>query len=833
MRWWRQRPLPLPLGRARAAVLWERLWPALVPALSVLGLFAALALSDLLVFLSGWLHALVLLTFAIALVYGVMRGWRYFRPVKEAEARHRLELDNALEHRPLTALDDRLAAGADDAAAVALWRLHVQRMAEAARGLRVGPPSPGLARLDPLGLRAIVVLLLVIGMVAGRNDPLDRLVRAVVPQFEGGGGGPVTVEVWITPPAYTRLAPLFLDRDTPPPSGPLKIPAGSEVLAQVGGLEATPRLKAGDLDVAFDPIGSPGGPVTYRVEAIIETGNRLTVEREGRELAAWPLDVAPDGPPEVSFTMPPVGNDRGHLRIEYQATDDFGLTGVVAEIRRADGPGGTAGDGAISIEMPLGAPGATSAKGRTQRDLTPHPWAGLPVRMRLVATDAKGQTGTSDDVVVLLPERPFRHPVARAIIAERKKLSTPSPTNRAEVSAALMVIASRPDRFANDTVVFLALSVARSRLMRDQRDPAISSVQDILWDTALRVEDGEVSVAERRLVQAQERLMRALREGAENPEIERLMDELQRTLDEYMQALAEQLMRQGAPQMPLLPNMNMIARDDLRQIIERARDLARMGSVDAARKMLSELRKMLQNLRAGMRPGRQRQSNEAMAKAQEMMNQLRDLVRRQQSLLDRTFRRSQRQGERQGGQRQPGQGRQGEGRPGEDAEGAADAAEQEALRRSLGDLMGKLDEMLGRIPQSMGKAERAMRGAAGALGEAQPGAAVPFQTEALEQLRQGAENAMEQMVRGMGGMMGFGPGQPMPLGSGRRPPDRDPFGRFREGEFGSYLEGDIEVPDEMEIRRAREILDELRRRAGQRNRPKPERDYIERLLRQF
>jgi hypothetical protein len=37
----------------------------------------------------------------------------------------------------------------------------------------------------------------------------------------------------------------------------------------------------------------------------------------------------------------------------------------------------------------------------------------------------------------------------------------------------------------------------------------------------------------------------------------------------------------------------------------------------------------------------------------------------------------------------------------------------------------------------------------------------------------------------------------------------------------------------MELRRAREILDELRRRAGERARPKIERNYIERLLRQF
>jgi Flp pilus assembly CpaE family ATPase len=37
----------------------------------------------------------------------------------------------------------------------------------------------------------------------------------------------------------------------------------------------------------------------------------------------------------------------------------------------------------------------------------------------------------------------------------------------------------------------------------------------------------------------------------------------------------------------------------------------------------------------------------------------------------------------------------------------------------------------------------------------------------------------------------------------------------------------------MELRKAREILDELRRRAGEPARPPLERDYIERLLPQF
>jgi hypothetical protein len=43
----------------------------------------------------------------------------------------------------------------------------------------------------------------------------------------------------------------------------------------------------------------------------------------------------------------------------------------------------------------------------------------------------------------------------------------------------------------------------------------------------------------------------------------------------------------------------------------------------------------------------------------------------------------------------------------------------------------------------------------------------------------------------------------------------------------------VEIPSESDVQRARRILDELRRRAGERNRPALERDYIDRLLKQF
>jgi hypothetical protein len=41
------------------------------------------------------------------------------------------------------------------------------------------------------------------------------------------------------------------------------------------------------------------------------------------------------------------------------------------------------------------------------------------------------------------------------------------------------------------------------------------------------------------------------------------------------------------------------------------------------------------------------------------------------------------------------------------------------------------------------------------------------------------------------------------------------------------------VPDAIDAQRAREILDELRKRSGQNLRPQDELDYIDRLLKRF
>jgi hypothetical protein len=126
-----------------------------------------------------------------------------------------------------------------------------------------------------------------------------------------------------------------------------------------------------------------------------------------------------------------------------------------------------------------------------------------------------------------------------------------------------------------------------------------------------------------------------------------------------------------------------------------------------------------------------------------------------------------------------------------------------------------------------------MRDAVDALNRNAPGQAVGPQTEAMDQLQQAARAMAEQMMNQMG--QGDGPNDPTGAPMGRRPrqnADRDPLGRERASN-GSYDEGDVKIPDQSDVQKSREILDELRRRAGERSRPELERDYIDRLLKRF
>jgi uncharacterized protein (TIGR02302 family) len=814
-------PFATRLLLARAALMWERVWPACWPALGVLGVFLVLGLFDLLPDLPGLLHATILLGLGAAFVITLAATFGRIIVPDRFAARRRIEQASGLQHRPLQTLADR-PSGPLDSQAARLWQAHLRRMEAATRRLRIGLPSAGLAARDPWGLRAVLAILLLIGAVDAGAEWRDRLARAIAPSVAGGpGASAASLDIWVTPPEYTGLAPQFLRPGT---AETIRIPTGSALLAQVHGGQSVPRLAIDGEGRDFDAVDKQN----FRASATLTRGTQLEVNQAGTTLGIWPIDIIPDNPPKVAFAKAPEGTTRAALRIDYQASDDYGIEAVKAVIRREGGKP----DETIDLEAPLPGLHLKEAQATSYHDLSPHPWAGLPVEIRLVATDALGQTGESEPVQMKLPERVFEHPVARAIIDQRKELVT-DPGARLAVADTLGDLRERPRLYRDDTVAFLALRLAEQRLRINDDANSIAEVQQLLWDTALRIEDGRMSLSEREMRRLQQELQDALAKNAPDEEIERLMKELQQALDRYLQALAENMARNpDQAQQPIDPS-KVISSRDLQRMLDRARDLARNGARDQARELLSQLQNMLENLRMA-RPGQMPQQGSS--EAQQMMRGMRELMQRQQQLLDRSFRAQQQQ---QGQQGQPGRMGQRGQQPGGDqqdpnAQMGDAAGQQEGLRRTLGEMMRRLGDGLGDIPDPLGRAERAMRDATEALQRRQPSEAIGPQTEALDQLQQAARDFAQQMQRRMQGQWGD-PGDDEVGATDRLPRDRverDPLGRPMSNN-GTYDQGDVKIPDQNTLQKAREILDELRRRAGERFRPEIELDYIDRLLKRF
>ncbi len=785
------------LALARLALAWERLWPTLWPAAFVVGLYLVLALFDVPAYLPGWAAAALLGIFVAALIATLALAARHWRLPPRGAAQRRLETASGLAHRPLAALEDTLAS-ADDPATAALWREHQARMAAAARRLHIGVPRAGLLRRDPYALRVALSLLLLLAAIDAGSDAPARIVRALDPEMALAGIGAepaATLDIWISPPQYTGLPPQFLS--TSDVAAPIAVPVGSTVLARVHGGDALPAIAIDGHAAKMTRIDDGD----YKGEVAVRSGKRLAVEQGWRTLGSWPIRVVPDRPPTIAFAKPPQRTALGVLHLAYEAKDDYGVEKVTALITRPDDPSGRT----LTLDLPLPDRHLKDAHGAGFSDLTASPWAGLRVRIQLEAADALGQTGRSEIVEFVLPERVFRNPIARAVIDERKEL-TKHPEDREPVADALEDLSARPALYHDDIVAFLGMRMAADRLLLDRDAGAIASVQQLMWNTAVRIEDGGTRLDQESLRQAMQSLQDALARNAPQSEIDRLMQQLQQQIDRYLQALARRTMRNApAPQTPIDPSQTLTSRD-LQQMLDRARELARTGARQQARDLLAQLQALLENLRSA-RPT-------AMQGPPGSLNAMQDLMRRQERLLDQSLRQSQSRG----------------GRPPNAADGAA---AQEALRQTLEQMMRDFGQNGGQVPQAMQRADRAMGQAADALRRGSPGNAVGPQTDAVDALQQ-ATRSIARMMQGR---------EPGASGLSDRADEmpqvqRDPFGRLMPdtGNGGADVGGLLRMgkaQNDYVVEKAKQILDELRRRSGEPQRPVIERDYIDRLLQQF
>lgn len=817
-------PPPLPLSiRLRLAAAWaavasEDLWARLWLPACVLAVFVAVALTDVLSALPGWLHLIVLLAAAGGLGFLLVRALKGFTWPRRASAQTRLEQTSATAHRPLTAVADAPAAPLSPAQE-SLWRLHQARARASLNTLTSAWPRPIVAARDRLTIRAGALLVLFIAVVGSWGDIGPRLARAVNPTLGGSIDG-LSVKIWITPPAYTGRSPIFVEVPGEAAPDVLEVPERSKLLVVVMGSERDTTVHVDQTKTTLEKLTD----ASQRLEQDLPPGETLEVRQRGRTLGAWRLKPLPDLPPRIAFAADPREAGRWRLRLDYKAGDDYGVVGVRGRITF------TPPVGADLVEHPeppfefdVAAPpfAPKDVTSVSLHDLTSHPWAGQQVNVQLIAVDQGGQSSESDVRTVTLPEREFKHPVAQALIAIRKGLLLdPQSTARAALGK-LSAILQAPQSFGGDARVHLELSTAKYRLAYQGAIEASKTLPPILWAAAVRIEDGSLAVAERNLDDAERAVQEAMERGASPAEMERLLAELQRAIAEYARELASRMPEQEMTFLNADPDAQSVGPEDIARMMQELRQMTQMGAQDAARRKLAELQNMLQALRSAATAS---SDNPDVKAAQEIMNDLKSLTAEQSKLLEETFK----------------QLRDAQARAQEDENARPSAAQQqqqarateqqEKLRQKLGELMGRMAEAAGQVPRSMGEAEGEMRESRDALEEGALKPSTDAQGQAVAKLQAGMREAGEQLMqalaeKGMSGMMA------MPGGTG----GNDPLGRGNRG--GPDENAQVDLPEQPDANsmaeRVRAILDEIRRRAADRTRPSDEQDYLRRLMKQF
>lgn len=820
----------------------------------------------------GWPLATVVLA-AIALAgFGGLRGWvmptllglaaliclavaaRRFVWPSSGNALRRL--DDSLTGHPIATLQDDQATGVDDAASAQLWQAHQDRMLTRLDDVQAVAPDLRVAQKDPYALRLIAATgaALAIGFGPWHTDPLAgeaSTAAQVAASWEG----------WVEPPFYTGQPSLYLDDQ---PDGALTIPKDSRLTLRRYGDPAA-------LTFAGTVLDTEAGPSASMTQRITRSGT-LTID--GPNTRAWTLTALEDTPPSIRPNGPLTRQLDGEFTLGFVAADDYGVTGgevnlslalehVTRDYGLAIAPEPRP---EVTVDLPLPYRGArTLIEAALQESLIEHAFAGLPVTLTFIARDGAGQMGESDPYPMILPARRFLNPFAKALIEQRRDLLW-NRANGNRVSQVLRATLVYPEDLHLPEGIYLQLRGAIRRLeaglaFAEVADGLPTDLRDeiakVLWDIAVELEDGQLDDARARMEEAQRRLEQAMRDGATPEELAELLDEFRDAMRDYLNQLAQQA-PEADPNAPQSDDVIELTQEDLDAMMDRIEELMREGRTAEAMEMLDQMRRMMENMQAqrggeGQRPGEGAREG------------LRETMRQQQGLSDRAFRDLQEQGQGQGSQagesegnegRDGGQGRgqshdgaggeqgqsgDGGGQEGPESQGGGGndpgtslADRQRALQNQLDaqrrDLPGAGDPAGQAARDALDEAGRAMGQAADALEDGDIPEALNQQADAMEAMREGLRQFDEAMANQQAREEGQQGGNP---GDSDSASAQDPLGRNQTGQGGAdRTDNPLGGTDET-YRRAEELMDELRKRSGETDRPKLERDYLERLLDQF
>ena len=855
-------------------------------------LFCGLWMLDVPAFFGSIITVPTTILFFAGIIYLIKKDAFTFAFPKQKNIDQAIEARSNLPRGHIAILDDTLANPKTHKSRN-LWNNAQQNILYSLSNLKSPKTRAILSREDPSAMRFIAVLIFIAGVMMSGSQWQSKITNGIIPintSYIISNGN--TTNLWITPPSYTGMGKNHLIGNGTNKTV-LNIPEGSKIRIRVHsilGKYIPPYINHGDQSTPMQHLGSG----LYSLETQIKDGKKLSVSQAYFPRANWSYKYIIDTPPEINndivknneqslqdnhdkienlTNIPPQENgvhnnqaepyefiNDGQIRFPLLVKDDYGVKEINMRMDTDE----------MVEDRPLGSPTEeprlvmslpnTDFKISPIFDMTWHTWAGLPVTFEYTATDHKGQQTKLKKIHLVLPERKFDHPMAKSLIAMRKRLAWDYRGSFIDIALNLKSLLNAPDYFQNNPVIYLAIKTASARLVlvnnkkQEERLTAAQEIIKLLWNAALVVEDGNLSIALRELREAQNALENAMRDpNSSEDEISKLMDNLREKMANYFAEMQRDIQKRMAdgekfPELPPDSFGRMISPDALSKLMEEIESALRDGDEQKAQQLMSQLQRMMEM----MDGSGSTQLPSDMQAMREGINELQELIERQEKLLSQT----QKQAKTKNSQEErksikppsvqslqemlkdfgmtdmppaPIQQEKPNNKNNTDINTKPNKVEQEALRYILGQLMLDTAEKIDEIPEAMGLAEQEMRDSENYLEKNNPQSSIPHQDKTIEYLKQSQEKLNQQFRQRMQQMVGIGMG-------GGRGQKYDPLGRPYGGEEdgnGNANEQRVKVPDAAQKKRIDEILKTLRDRSGDFDRPDDERNYFRRLLRQF
>ena len=804
------RHLKFKLFLAKLALYTERLTYAFFPVLILSFFILGLGLTGMLGLFGSLGSKILVLVLLLLWLRVFFHNLKSFKAPTASDIDSRLESDNSLKHNPLFTLKDRLSEDSSQQKQN-MWLIYRKKLeSQTERKLRIAPPSPRFSYRDPFALGIFAVLLMIVGFIMAGHNWETRLKTSFFPfgSTESDiSASPLTIT--FTPPSYIRKSPAHY-------TGPdyeknIQVPEGTVIKAIYNTPYFKPALKVDGETIPFTEIDRN----TYSAQTELTETTTVKISQLGFARARIKTEIIPDKKPKIrlSGSVERVGN--GNFVIPIVVNDDYGIDKIILTGKLTQFSDQTALGEEIYEENIVALQTNGEEIELSERfDLTSHFWAGHKVMLKVGAQDSKGQITYTDEFSYTLPERQFLNPFAQKIVQNRRKLVNASLFEQMEVADSLMRLRNSIGSYNGDKVVFLALTSASRRLAYTNDKSVLPQVINTLWDTALRVEEGGLGTAMRQLKENQQKLLETLNDPNSSVEqkmaaMQKLQESMEQFWSEFMKEMQERL-RQGEkiPEITNLENIQEINPGKVNDFMEQMMEEISKGNTEAAMKMAQQLQNMMGMMSSDMMPSMPKEARDI---AQAMEN-LSDLIEQQKGLIEKS------------------KGRAGANKPNSEMAGNGssspqqDAGQQSAMAgqlQALTDKLGTAGMPINTDEQT--EAMSAMREAAARILNEQYDNALSSQNSSLrymEDLQQNLMQSLKQAMQRSGG-----------LPFGLKGQKRDIFGRPQDGAGVSYEE--VEIPDEMKERNLQDILNIIRERASETQRPLDERDYYKRLLRQW